>query len=191
MIEITQKDFFGKGLARACYYHPENENLCIKIGHPHIELHRLQKEIKYLQKLNRKNKSKYSYMFYSSYQGEIETTLGNGFVFDLIRDEHSGKISLTLEDYLNMEKLPFSREKLISAVKELKTQMLKNKVFAKDLRARNICCRILKDGTLRMIIIDGIGHRDFFPFVEWFHYYANKKVEKNFRKDGINILINS
>lgn len=35
---------------------------------------------------------------------------------------------------------------------------------------------------MEMIIIDGIGHRDFFPLADWFVYFARKKVNRAFEK---------
>ena len=62
------------------------------------------------------------------------------------------------------------------------------KIFVGDLRARNICCKILKNKDLQLIVIDGIGHRDFFPLADWFHYFAKKKVERRFLKGNLHSL---
>jgi hypothetical protein len=49
----------------------------------------------------------------------------------------------------------------------------------KDLSPDNICCRILKDNKLEFIAIDGVnGHRDFFPLVDYCHYFAKKKIQR-------------
>ena len=130
-LEIKKEHYIAEGLARACYNHPDNDDLCVKIGHPNIEFYRLYKEIKYFNKIKRRDTSKFDYLFYSDFHEEVETNLGRGFVFDLIRDEESKKISLTLENYLEMESMPFSKSILIKALKRLKQQMIKHKVFAK------------------------------------------------------------
>ena len=46
--------------------------------------------------------------------------------------------------------------------------------MAVDLWARNICCQRMMDGDIRLVIIDGLGHRDFLPLVDWFSYFTRK-----------------
>jgi hypothetical protein len=71
---------------------------------------------------------------------------------------------------------------LENALYALKQHMIKFKVFTRDLRARNLCCKLLKDGTVQLIIIDGIGHRDFFPLADWFLFFSKKKIERTYKK---------
>ena len=63
-----------------------------------------------------------------------------------------------------------------------------HKVFTRDLRSRNLCCKILKNNSIQIIIIDGIGHRDFFPFADLFNYFSKKKVDRTFKKWHFNSL---
>ena len=188
MIEIKDEHYISEGLARKVYYHPDNNDLCIKIGKPEIEVDHLYKEIKYYKKIRNKDTSKFDYPFYVAYHGEVETNLGTGFVYDLIKDETTGNVSLTLRHYLEMENSPYSDEVLIEGLNRLKSEMINHKIFVGDLRARNICCKILKNKHLQLIVIDGIGHRDFFPLADWFHFFAKKKVERRFLKGNLHSL---
>lgn len=188
MIEIKDSHYIAEGLARKVYYHPDNNDLCIKIGKPEIEEEHLYKEIKYYHKIKNKDTSKFDYPFYVKYHGEVDTNLGTGFVYDLIKDETTQNISLTLRHYLEMDDAPFSDEQFIEGLNRLKSEMIKHKVFVGDLRARNICVKILKDKSIELIVIDGIGHRDFFPLADWFEHYAKKKVERRFLKANLHSL---
>ncbi len=188
MIEIKKEHYIAEGLARTCYRHPENDSLCIKIGKPKIEKSHLYKEINYFKKIENKDSSKFDYQFYAAYYGEIETNLGTGFVYNLIKDEVSQNISLTLRHYLEMENGPYTDEVLFKALGRLKSQMITHKIFVGDLRARNICCKILENNTLQFIVVDGIGHRDFLPFADWFHFFAKKKVERRFLRANMHSL---
>lgn len=188
MIEITDKHYIAEGLARICYYHPDNNNLCIKIGKPEVEVEHLYKEIKYYHKIKDKDISKFNYPFYANYHGEIQTNLGTGFVYDLVKDEITQEISLTLRHYLEMIDSPFLDVVFIEGLERLKEQMIKHKVFVGDLRARNICVKVLKDNSIELVVIDGLGHRDFFPFADWFGNYAKKKVERRFLKANLHSL---
>lgn len=188
MIHIKDEHYISEGLARQVYFHPENHDLCIKIGKPEVEVDHLYKEIKYYQKIKNKPNSKFEYPFYAKYHGEVETNLGTGFVYDLVKDESTQNISLTLRHYLEMEDSPISDETFMIELERLKQQMIVHKVFVADLRARNICCKIFKDNSVRLIVIDGIGHRDFFPLADYFSYYAKQKVERRFLKAHLNSL---
>ncbi len=188
MIEIKDKHYISEGLARKVYYHPDNNNLCIKIGKPEVEVNHLYKEIKYYHKIKNKDTSKFDYSFYVTYHGEVDTNLGTGFVYDLVKDETTQNISLTLRHYLEMDNSPFSDEQFLEGLNRLKSQMIQHKVFVGDLRARNICVKILKDKSIDLIVIDGIGHRDFFPLADWFQYFAKKKVERRFLKANLHSL---
>ncbi len=188
MIEIKNEHYISEGLARTCYYHPNNKDLCIKIGKPGVEVKHLYKEINYYKKINKKDTSKFAYTFYAAYHGEIATNLGTGFIYSLIKDEVSNQTSLTLRHYLEMQNSILDDTTIITALKRLKEQLIKHKIFVGDLRARNICCKILKDNSLELVVVDGLGHRDFFPFADWFHYFAKKKVDRRFTKAKLNTL---
>lgn len=189
MIQLSESDYLAEGLARTCYFHPEDENLCIKIGKPNVEVSHLYKEINYYKKINKKDASKFDYPFYAMYHGTIETNLGEGFVYDLVRDETSQEVSKTLLDYIRMKDSPIDDSVFDTSLKKLQDQMIKYKVFASDLRPRNLCCKILKDGSVEMIIVDGIGHRDFLPLGDWFHCFAKQKVERRFQKIALSSVL--
>jgi len=188
MIELNDRDYIAEGVARKVYQHPEYPNRCIKIGKAEIEEHHLYKEINYHIKIKSKNRAKFDYPFFAEYHGEVSTNLGKGFIYDLIRDESSQSVSLTLRHYIEMPNSPLSDTLILEELEHLKQQMIKNKIFVGDLRARNICCKMLKDGSVQFIVIDGLGHRDFLPLADWFGYFARKKVERRFVKANLQSL---
>ncbi|MDN3493430.1 YrbL family protein [Winogradskyella bathintestinalis] len=188
MLQIKDKNYISEGLARKVYFHPDNNDLCVKIGKPEIDTHHLYKEINYLEKIKSKDRSKFAYPFFAEYLGEIETNLGTGFIYELVKDELSQNISLTLRHYLEMNKSSISDTQIEEGLQRLKEQMISHKIFVGDLRARNICVKLLKNNAIELVVIDGIGHRDFFPFADWFHYFAKKKVERRFVKANLHSL---
>ena len=66
--------------------------------------------------------------------------------------------------------------------------MVKHKVIANDIISKNICCKILNDQSIQMIIIDGVGHRNFIPLVDWFSYFAKKKIDRRLLKKQMHDL---
>ena len=87
MIQLSESDYLAEGLARTCYFHPEDDNLCIKIGKPDVEESHLYKEINYYKKISKKDTSKFNYPFYAMYHGTIDTNFGEGFD-QFITDSH-------------------------------------------------------------------------------------------------------
>ena len=187
MIHIQEHHYIGKGGFQKCYIHPENDQLClkIKIDKNHKDP-RVDREIRYYKKIQKKKIQK---PFFAKYYGEQETNLGTASVYELIKDETTNTVSLTLYDYLKMENAPFSDAFFISKLQTLKQQMITHKVLARDIMGKNICCKILKDKSLELIIIDGIGHRDFIPLVEWLHPFTKRKVNKIFITQKLNSMI--
>ena len=187
MIEIRDEDYIGEGEIRTCYVHPQNNDLCIKIPKPGITREYTFKEILYFNKIGKRDTSKFKYPFYSAFHGEVRTNKGDGQVFDLVRDETTGEISRTLEYFIENE-TDISDDKLDIALSALKQHMTDYRVFTRDLRARNLCCKILIDNSVQLIIIDGIGHRDFFPLADWFKYFSKKKIERTYKRWHFNSI---
>ena len=182
MIKIESKHLVAEGVYQKCYRHPSDHNLCIKTSKQNIETSRVAYEVKYCEKISKKRIKKGDYQFFSKFHGTVETNLGDGYVFDLIKDETTQEISKTLEYYLLYPDPEISDETLKIAYERLIQLMVKYKIIANDIRSKNICCKILEDKTIELIHVDGLGHRDFLPLVDWFSYFAKKKIERRLVK---------
>ncbi|WP_424494500.1 YrbL family protein [Salinimicrobium sp. GXAS 041] len=177
MIQIEEKHYIGKGKLQKCFVHPDNDKICLKVNIDQKNP-RVNREIFYYKKIQKK----FEIPFIAKYYGEKPTNLGVASMYELIRDETTNNISLSLYDYLKMDDSPFSDELFISELEKLKRKMIEHKIFASDLNGSNICCKILKNNSIELIIVDGVGHRDFIPLVEWFHFLAKRKINKIFLK---------
>jgi len=185
MIIIKEEDFIGEGGFQKCYAHPNDKNFCIKVITKDINTTRLGYEIKYIKKISKRSFNKIEYPFFSKYYKKIETNIGTGYIYDLVRDEDTGEVSKTMADYLLDETPKFSDETLQQAFDKLLTLMIKHRVIANDLYSNNICCKVLKNGTIEMILIDGLGHKDLIPFAEWFRFLTKQKVERRVLRDHL------
>ncbi|WP_033958124.1 YrbL family protein [Psychroserpens jangbogonensis] len=188
MIEIKDNHFIAEGVYQKCYIHPENKNLCIKVSKQELSTSRLLYEINYFKKISKKNWKKFDYPFFTKYYGQVDTNLGTGFVYDYITDETTGEISKTMEYYLLNPDPKITNDMLRNAFEHLKRLMIKHRIIASDIRSKNICCKILKDQSIQMIIVDGVGHRDFIPIVDWSSYFAKKKIERRLIKHDLHNL---
>ncbi len=186
MIQIEDKHYIGKGGFQKCYVHPDNNNICLKVKIN--EFHkdpRVNREVDYYKKIQ---KRKGEIPFIAKYHGETMTNYGMASLYDLVRDETTNKVSLTLYDYLKMDNSPFSNTVLTEEVLELKQKLIAHKIIVRDLMGKNICCKILKDHSVELVIVDGVGHRDFIPLVDWISFFTKKKIDKIFHKKKLYVL---
>lgn len=183
MLVLTEDLFIAEGLIKKCYHHPSNTKLCVKICKS-VDTAKInhEKELNYLNKIQKKDWSNLSSHLFSKFLGTTKTNLGEGYIYDLVFDEVNGKKSKTLEFYVNNNNSAEFDTELQKSIETLKNQMIKSKVFARDLVARNICCKVLKNGSVQLVIVDGMGHSDFIPVAEHLHYFAKKKVNRSFNK---------
>ncbi|MFK7781969.1 YrbL family protein, partial [Psychroserpens sp.] len=141
--------------------------------------------INYFKKISKKNWKKFEYTFFTRYYGQVNKNLGDCFVDEFITEETTDKISKTMEYYLLNPDPNVTDDMLREAFNRLKRLMIKHRVIANDIRSKNICCKILKNGSIQMIMVDGVGHRDFIPIVEWSSYFAKKKIERRLIKHDL------
>ena len=188
MIELNDSHFMAEGVYQKCYRHPDEANLCVKISKQDLETSRLLYEINYFKKISKKNWKRFEYPFFTKYHGEIETNLGTGFVYDLVTDETTGEISKSMEYYLLYPHPLLPDDVLQKAFDRLIKMMIKHRVIANDIRSKNICCKIMKDNSIQMIMVDGVGHRDFIPIVEYSSFFAKKKILRRLVKHDLHDL---
>jgi hypothetical protein len=167
----------GKGTNRACYQHPEDETKCIKvtISDDFAESNR---EKKYYSLLERRE---ISWEMLARYYGTVETDMGEGLVFDLIRDA-DGLISKPLVHYFTTEALTSELEDPIGKFHALKQYLLEQKIIVKDLGIYNILYQKLNNGGGRYMIIDGVTNNDFLPFATYIDYFAVKKITRRWER---------
>lgn len=157
----------------------------VKINENHKDL-RVDREVKYYKKIQKKNIKN---PFWAKYHGTVDTNLGTGYVFDLVKDEASDNVSKTVSEYLNMENSPITHKNFEDEFLKIKNEMIKHKVIVRDITGRNVCCKILDDNSIKLIIIDGIGHRDFIPLVEYFQFLAERKINKIYNIKGLESMV--
>lgn len=184
MIYINLSSLIGTGSHRKCYVHPENKDLCVKIIF-NEDLKESKREQSYYRLLEKRN---ISWEMLPRYYGVIESNLGHGAVFDLIRD-YDGEISKTLEYYLNSsEILELQCPCFLQAFYSLKKYLYKYKIIPMDLKAENILYKKTSDKEGLLVIIDNIGNSDFIPVCNYVGYLATKKILRKWHRFEHNIL---
>lgn len=171
MININQKDLIGKGTNRSCYLHPDNNCLCIKITHSNDNSEMI-KEIKYYKELEKRN---ISWEHIAEYHGSVQTTLGKGEVFDLVRD-YDGEISKTLLYYIQKEERTASISNPVHLLKYLKEYTLEQLVVVKDLNTKNILVQKSSQNDCKLVLIDGVINNEYIPIGKQFNFFTKKKI---------------
>ena len=185
VIYINLSSLIGKGSHRKCYVHPENKDLCVKIIVNNGGIEESKREQSYYRLLEKRN---ISWEMLPRYYGVIESNLGHGAVFDLIRD-YDGEISKTLEYYLSSsEMLELQCPCFLQAFYSLKKYLYKYKIITMDLKPENILYKKTSDKDGHLIIIDNIGNSDFIPVCNYVGYLATKKILRKWHRFEHHIL---
>lgn len=178
IIELDPHALVGKGLHRECFVHPGDPMRCIKIvvSGSGNENHREQS---YYAELANKG---ISWELLPRFYGLVETNLGEGAVFDLIRD-YDGRISLTLRHYLSSAQLTsVHQEALKDALQALKSYLLAHRIITMTLKPKNILFQMSSAETGKLVIVDNIGNSDFIPLVKFSRRLAKWKILRKWRR---------
>ena len=177
MIELNDNYLIGKGSERLCYRQPHEPDICIKIVHisgPRT-LARNQREIKYAKKYNQSN----PYLTaIPKFYGTIDTNLGLGLRFQLIKD-YDNKISIKLSDYLAMNA---ADSRLLQKILDLYQTFLGALVLASDLHPGNLLLQKSSAEDYQLIMIDGFGNSDFIKVCDYSRFLFKKKLVRKFKR---------
>ena len=179
MIEINESLFFAKGSTRKCFFHPDDVNLCIKV--PLINegkrtrgiIKAIHRENTFYRSLQKRN---ISWAHLSEYKGDIDTNVGKGSVYQLIRD-HDGSVSESLESYLASNNFVENDSVLSKELRELYFYMQDNRILTTSLLPRNIVINKTLNGS-KLIIIDDIGNSELLPFSQFVAILGKKKIKR-------------
>ena len=180
-IELSSQNLFAQGNARECYFHPQDQNLCIKIPKSIRSTRGIKKETRYMKYLKKRDMP---FDMIAKYHRPIWTNFGQGEVYELVRDI-DGNVSKSIRHYLHLNDL-FYNELIAYQLEKLRTYLKTNKIIFTDLNPTNILLQKLfwndKIESYRLVIIDGIGHNNDFPFFEYFRPLAIYKTAKKWEK---------
>lgn len=179
VLNLSEDLFYGAGRHKKCYLHPENENLCIKIAYNRGGQTDLLREIDYIKVLKRRNKN---YDILPQYYGEIETNLGHGYLFEVIRNFDKSK-SITLQEILlSPELFKQNFDLTVKLVKELKEKLFDNEIITMGLFPENIIFQKISPTNYKVRIVNDMGSGVLIPLEYYFHYFAKAKVARRWEQ---------
>ena len=176
-IHLSPENYIGKGLHRKCYIHPEDPFKCIKINYnigADIETNR---EVKYYKHLL---KRQISWECLSKYYGSVDTDLGIGHVYDLIRDDDNS-ISISLENYLKQSLNAHELNELTTALINLKKALLNDRIITMTIKSKNILYQRRNCGN-RLVIIDNIGNSKLIKIDNYCNFLAKKSINRKWQR---------
>lgn len=168
MIDLSAATPFATGDNRACYAHPADPTLCIKVDLPgRSPRERYQTEGRWyrprsyydeslrdaasLQRLPRLYKDAAPLPF-PRFRSWLQTSLGRGLAMDLIRDA-DGQISKTLAHYIRRNLQPAA---LQTALEQLADFFATHGCVLRSMQPHNTLVRKNADNTLDLVIIDNL-----------------------------------
>ncbi len=176
MIQISDSHLIGKGSERGCYVHPENSTRCIKINHSSVTK-QSDNELEYLTSLQKRN---ISWQHIPQFYGIVQTNLGDGMVYDLIRD-HDGEVSNTLAHYLRGDTNGAEAREIVAALKEFRHYLLSQHIMVRDPNATNFALQKCSRDRMQLVLIDGIGNANFAPLLNRLNWFVKIKIRRKWR----------
>ena len=178
MVTLGPQLLINKGKRRACYHHPDDDRLCIKIV-VSGDNKETSREQAYYRLLERRRAS---WEMIARFYGNVDTNMGAGAVFELIRD-YDNKVSQTLKYYLSsFGQNGIDYNQIFNALNALKKFLLRERVVTMSLADHNIIFKKISETEGVLVLVDNIGNSDFIPVASYFHFFAKKKILREWRR---------
>jgi hypothetical protein len=177
-LELLADQLIARGWHRECYQHPTDKNLCVKVvvNGDDTETKREQAYYRHLEgRLS-------DWQSIPKFHGQVDTNLGNGAVFSLIRDA-DGEVSKTLGYYLSSPELfSLHRVELQESLQRLYHYQLKNNVITMSLKPNNLLFQLHETGQGTMFIIDNLGNAELLPVSTYSRFFGARKIQRKWTK---------
>lgn len=179
-INLKREYYLGKGRERACYLHPDDDSKVIKVVYKPLEnLNQNQLEYEYLKYLEKKD---ISFSHLSKCYGKVQTNLGEGYIFERIKD-YDGETSISFKSVVMNGFISKNLE--IELLNELKKYLLDNNIIFVDVALSNVFCQKISEDNYKLVLTDGIGGKRT-GFKSKLYLYSNLftkyKVKKQLKK---------
>ena len=168
--KIDEKKLIGSGRHHDCYEHPDDPALCIKVIHTDDQKKMLRREVSYHQNLLRRN---INWSALARYHGSIITDRGIGSVFEVVRDS-DGQISRSLHQLLQEQDNELDIDQVAQQINLMISSFYQQGIVISDLNLRNILVNFQSPENWQLMLVDGIGHNDFFPLCNVSMHFARK-----------------
>ena len=175
MLKITSEPI-GTGRERACYVHPEDPRLAIKMPMGEVS-DQTQRDLKFYRKLKKRGIKGIPHL--PDFHGLCDTNLGRGIVVDLIRN-YDGEISRPLKWYL-AQGVPI--EEFNEFLEELKQSFLQNLIiFNHDMTIGKLLFQRPSSRSAQLVAIDGLGDVVAIDWFDHFPFLVRRKINRRWKR---------
>ena len=166
----------GAGQERVCYLHPHDPTRLVKLQKGDSDK-QTRRELKLYASLQRRGMCNFEHI--PQFYGEVETSLGRGFVVDCVTD-YDGGISKTL--WWHFER-GYPVSEFSAYLEELRQYLLQNQVvFSVDMGRYNILFQKLSPERARLVIIDGLGNHTAINWLDHIDFFVRRKIRRRWQR---------
>lgn len=169
MLILTPELLLGQGRDRACYQHPDDPMLCVKVAIRREK--QTRRERRYFKVLQQQGKNTRQLALYKD---TVATNLGTGAVFELIRDQN-GALALTLRQAIEQQQLDASE--VMPMVQRLRDYLFTQAICVRDLSPNNLMVRHTDNGS-DLVVIDGVSNPGVNPLNFYWPWLARVYLNK-------------
>jgi hypothetical protein len=178
MIQLDATLHIGKGSTRDCYRHPVDSEKCIKIAQDSAKARKVQRREEHYFRCLRTRKVDLSHL--AAYLGRVETNLGEGYLYELVRDE-AGDVSRDFAHYLVNE--PERMGELMRVLEELGRYLWSEGIVITDFRAHNMLCPVDAAGEFqKLVIVDGVLDPAGLSVANWIKPLVRRRVRRRWAR---------
>lgn len=149
---------FAEGGTRLCFIHPDEPNICIKVDKECALKRATLLEAQYVDRMKRVRDVQ-QFESINKHYGLVQTSLGLGSLSEVVRDVPTGKIATNLGHLFLSGDWQSQRHSLNSALVDFVDRILSDGIYIKNLFSDNICVQRLGPNEIRLLSIDGVGHK--------------------------------
>ena len=179
IITVSDLEPFGTGAHRKCFPHPEDPSRCIKVIYNASTSAKKEivRELKYYEVLNRSLKD---WSGVPRYYGQIQTDVGTGYVYDLIKN-YDGTPAPTLQKLMHECETQEDAQIILGIFRNLKQYLHDNGIQTLPLQSYNILCQKIGPDEYRAVACDNLGERAGIPLTRWFTFLCHRKQERRWK----------
>jgi hypothetical protein len=117
--------------------------------------------------------------------GVVETNLGLGLVFSYITD-HDGQRSLDVARFVAKH----GTQGVADAFRQLKAHFDRWSIITCDMSFDNFLVRRSSPESIEIVMIDGLGNRDFIPVASYIELFARAKMTRRWKRFAAKLAAN-
>jgi len=172
-VDLTNARVLARGSERICYLHPEDPGKCIKVAIAPGSRQQ-QRELQFFRRLARRGGG---WQHIPRFHGTVDTSLGTGLVVSRVRD-YDGATSADLDSFIQRGET----QGFPPALEQLKACFRERNIITCDMSLKNFLVRRLSPTTNELVMVDGLGNREFIPLASWLPAWGRMKMKRRWKR---------